>query len=107
MLTKMERKILSSCNKYPHDVLDTSNIQKHCPHLTTFDIAECCTHLNEFGYFEFFSQDLNNEVRLLLNYRGRHYREISHLAIKEFMFKSLFVPILVSFITSLLLHCFF
>ena len=107
MLTKLERKVLRSCNKCPLGVLNTSDIQRHAPELSDSDIAQCCTHLDTAGYFEVFSLDMAGKAHLVLNYKGQHYREFSWNKIKEFILKSIFVPIGVSVITTILLNILF
>lgn len=103
MLTKLERKVLCICNKYPRTVVITDDIQKYAPKLSKFDIAECCERLGQNGYFEIYNKDLNGCVHLLLNYKGRHFREFSRNQVIDFLFKSVLVPIVVSIITTYLL----
>ena len=104
MLTKLERKILWICNKYPRTLIKTEDIQKYAPELSVFDISECCAYLDKNGYFDIFDRDLSGRVHLLLSYKGRHYREINWIELKDFLFKSVLIPIGVSIATTYLIN---
>ena len=108
MLTKMERKILKCCNKKcnPTDIISTCDIQKNLKDLSINEIATCCNHLNENGYFDLYSISLANDVKLHLNYKGMHYQELNINRIKSFIFQSVIVPIFVSLVTSVILQIF-
>lgn len=102
MLTRTEKKVLYACSKCVDPLITTTAIQQHVSNVDKYEIIRCCEHLANAGYFEEFCVDLSGEVRLFLTYKGHHYREISWLELKEFLFKSISVPIFVSVVTSLI-----
>lgn len=107
MLTKLERKLLRICNKSSKAIIETTDMQKCAPKLSDFDISQCCATLHKSGYFEIYSCDLGGQVKVMLSYKGKHYKEISWLEAKDFLFKSVLVPIGVSIVTTAIINLLF
>lgn len=104
MLTRYERKLLKYCSKFKDEYLYESYkfescFFKSCPRN---EVKEVCASLKEKGYIEEMNTNMVGDVQFFLSHKGRHYKEVSFLEIKEFLTKSIITPIIVSLITSLI-----
>lgn len=106
LLTSDCKKILSKINK-----LNSSNtpinfqniINSFSPKVQgkwALKLAKILRYLKENEYIKYSSAD-NTFYNISLTYRGLAYKSFEAEEIKEFLFKSIIVPILVALITSI------
>lgn len=105
MLTKYEKTILKHCNeKFNPDIdISSEKLSALMPQLSPFHFYQCCKELSAKGYFEDFTTYISGDFSFSLTYKGRHYKEISLIELKEFTLKSIFVPVVVSLLTTVIL----
>ncbi len=103
MLDRKCRKIVKCCAKYypKHDIIQTEDLQKHID-MSRAEIFYCCKRLNELGYFELFQTSFESTVHFIPGYKIFNYKEYTRTQLKEFLFRSILVPIIVSVIASIL-----
>ena len=102
MLTKLEKRVLKICNTKlnPYGLILSSDIQPYFPGVHPVDLCSCCKCLSDNKYLETFRKYTDGGFGMTLNHLGRHYREVSWIKVKKFLFRSVFVPIVVSVITT-------
>ena len=105
MLTKHEKTILKYCNKKfkPDTDISSEKLSALVPQLSPFHFYQCCKELSDKEYVEDFTTYISGDFSFSLTYKGRHYKEISLLELKEFIFKSVIVPVVVSLLTTVIL----
>lgn len=103
MLIQFEKKILEICNNKfkPDDDITFHELSRKMPGVSPKEIRDCCESLKGKGYF-LLSQLQYDNFLIELTFKGSHYRQIRYAEIKDFLFKSVFVPIVVSAITALI-----
>ena len=106
MLTKDCRRMLNTLNKSCDDSGYLSNLNniytELSPQINKMKLVSILEYLKNNGYLDFYI-DLSYEISdIKLTHKGTHYREISLLEFKNFLYKSIFTPIVVAIITTLL-----
>lgn len=104
MLTKTEKKVLDYINEHymvGTDV-DTADIREKTKlHPHEFDMT--CQSLAKKGYFEgFFNNLARASYCFITTYKSSNYREIEQLEQREFIVKSILVPIIIGVLSSVL-----
>jgi len=61
-----------------------------------------CRRLNSEGYLDNFSENLGGSFIASLSTTGRHWQDYRVAVIKKFILESVFTPIAVAFITTLI-----
>lgn len=103
MLTKLEKQVLKICNtKFnPDSLILSSDIQPYFPDVHPSDLLSCCECLSDDKYLKTFRKYTDGGFGMTLNHFGKHYREVSWIKVKEFLLKSVLVPIVVSAVTTI------
>lgn len=103
MLTKLEKQVLKFCIKHnpkaenhSEDILKSVSCSLH-------ELYLCCKNLSKNGYINDLTIFINGDFIVELTYKGTHYNEFSWLEIKQFILRSILVPIIVSITTTGLL----
>lgn len=101
MLDRKCKKIIKCCAKNFTEkcFINTDDLQKHL-NFSKMEIYYCCKRLHELGYFDDFSSAIEYTVHIQLGYKTFNYKDFKHTQIKEFIFKSVLIPILVSVLAS-------
>ena len=102
MLIQFEKKILKICNTEfkSGENITFFKLSQHMPGTSPKGILDCCESLRKKGYF-LLSPQKNGDVIVELTFEGTHYRQIRYTEVKDFLLKSVFVPIVVSAVTTL------
>ncbi len=106
MLTKDCKKVLNiytgicrnSGEVFGWDVVE-ANLPKH------FDknkLVNTLEYLKSLDYLDFECNVLNEVVLISFSHKALRYKEISWLKVKDFLLKSIFTPIVVALITTLI-----
>lgn len=102
MLDKKSKQILKIINKQTTNISDieSSNyLLQYVPKTYDLDLLESVLYnLKSLEYIKF--RKLDNIEAISPTYKGRNYFELSILEIKQFLIKSILVPIIVSMITT-------
>lgn len=103
MLDSKCKKIVKCCAKHYHNsnYLSTDDLQKYLK-LSDTEIYHSCNRLNELGYFNSYSVSIIGTVHFEPGYKLFSYKEYARTEFKEFLYKSILVPIGVSIATSIL-----
>lgn len=103
MLDKKCKKIVKCCEKHFNDnrVIKTTDLQKYLK-LNKMEIYYCCKRLNELEFFEIFQTSIEHSVFFIPGYKLFNYKEYSKTKVKEFLVKSVLIPILVSVLASII-----
>lgn len=110
MLTKLQKRILSAAGKidvsgdYPF--IRSTDLEKSFPDVPHNLLILACEDLSANGYIQNFSVDMAGEFLFQSSYPGASWREQQRLKIEHFILTSIFTPIAVSVITTLLLFWF-
>ena len=71
------------------------------------DLRSCVQHLEATGYIAYHKRNLHGQSisnGFCLTHKGLHRREFSWLEIRQFLFRSILTPIVVSILTTIALH---
>ena len=93
------KKLISTKFKYTN----IDSFAKTAPRFSKDEIEETLVYLEEEGYIECVYAD-NTVYKLSPTYKGGHYQQFVIAQIKEFLLKSVVVPIGVSIITSIIVN---
>lgn len=101
-MTKLEKQFLNCCiNNYAEKSLIGSNdLLKHID-APLIKLQRCAEHLEQKGYIKNLHIEQRIRFNFQLTYAGIAYKEFKSEHIKDFLLKSIFVPIAVSVIASL------
>lgn len=104
MLTKKEKKVLDyiNGNYIVGSDVDTADIREKTElHPHEFDMT--CQSLAKKGYFdEFYNNKARASYCFITTYKSSNYREIERLEQREFIVKSILVPIIIGVLSSVL-----
>lgn len=104
LLTKLEKKVLKYCNAHnPENGNQSADIMAGISCDSLYELYMCCEELNKNGYLNDFAVFLDGSFVLELSHKGTHYKERSRLEVKQFIFRSMVVPVGVSIATTGLL----
>ena len=112
MLDRTSKRILRFIVKSAPDKSDglfSLEYVAKCCRLEKGQTYECVRFLDELGLIDFIPAKANDRSRLYgftASHKGRHYAEISRLDLCNSLLHSVLLPILVSFITALLVSRF-
>lgn len=95
-LTKLQRKLLKYINKNPNILFDS--LQKHF-NLSKNNLMDNLEILRDLGYLE---KDTNFRGFVYPTINGKNYFEFERLYWYELIVKSVFCPIIVAFVTTLI-----
>lgn len=103
MLDYKCKQIIKCCiNNFNDDrIINTEMLQRHI-NLSKLDIYYCCTELDKLGFFETFQVSIEQTVHFIPGYKLYNYKEHSKTKVKEFLVKSVLIPILVSVLASII-----
>ena len=88
-------------NNFEFDTVE--ELSKHLPQLSTADVEGALWHLDKCGYRECDPAD-DTVYELRPTYDGLKYTQFFVAEIKDFLFRSFFVPIAVSIVTSMFMY---
>ncbi len=100
-LTKNMKKVLKTLNSTEPDALNGFyfvNTIYEDTGLSLLDFISVTNDLEQNGYITFYDKD---KLCFRVNEKGRSYKEVSLIELRNFLFKSVIIPIAVSAITSL------
>lgn len=104
-MIKNQKRILQFCCKHYRDTFCIKTSDLEPLNLPKQEIYTCCKNLYEEGYLTRYSSGADGSVFFQLDYKGRHYREINKEKIRLFLLQSIFTPIIVSLVTTLITLC--
>lgn len=102
-MIKNQKKILRFCCKHYRDNFCIRTKDLDPLKLPKEEIYTCCKNLYEENYLTRYSATADHSVFFQLDHKGKHYREINREELRSFMLRSVFTPILVSLITTLIM----
>lgn len=102
-MTKLEKQFLNCCinNFADRSLIGSDDLLKHLNE-PLINLQRCAEHLEEKGYIKNLHVQKRIRFNFQLTYPGTVYREMRLENIKDFLLKSIFVPIAVSVIASLI-----
>lgn len=102
-MTKLEKQFLDCCinNFAENSIIGSDNLLPHL-NVPLSKLERCAEHLEQKGYIK--NLHIHKRLRFCfqLTYAGISYKEIRYENIKDFLLKSIFVPIAISVIASLI-----
>lgn len=104
LLDRKSKKMLKAIKKLNKQGIDSphnDDLQKILPY-DSETLVEIAEFLQDYEYVSYFNADCV-VYEISLTYKGKNYNEFNRIAFKEFLFKSIFVPIGVSFLTTVLI----
>lgn len=103
-MTKHERIILKYSRRLGADnMLNTEKLIGAGIPLSAREIFLCCEYMKTKDCFDVYSAALDETVVFHLSYTGQHPYEFSWISFRNFVIRSVFVPIVVSAATTWLL----
>lgn len=102
-MTKLERQFLNCCNKYFSDrsLIGNKDLSRHIL-VSSLMLSKCAERLNENGYIKNLHKFKFYAFNFQLTYKGLNYKEFKIVELKSFLFRSVFIPIAVSVVTTLI-----
>ncbi|MCB7304574.1 hypothetical protein NE683_12150 [Bariatricus massiliensis] len=103
-MTKLEKRFLNCCikNYINNSVIGSDDLLLHLDS-SLFILQKCAEKLEQKGYIKNLHIQTRIRFNFQLTYEGIMYKEIRFKNHKDFILKSIFVPVVVSVITSLII----
>lgn len=102
-MTDLEKQFLDCCTKYYSDrsIIGSDDLLKYID-VPLISLQRCAERLEQHGYIKNLHIQHRLRFNFQLTYEGTVRREMCLEHIKDFLLKSLFVPVVVSVISSLI-----
>lgn len=101
-MTKLEKRFLNCCIKYYLEcsVISSDDLLKYID-VPLISLQRCAQRLEQNGYIKNLHIQMRIRFNFQLTYEGSFYSEIRSDRIKDFLLKSVLIPIVISVIASL------
>lgn len=101
-MTKLEKRFLNCCIKYylEYSVINSDDLLKYID-VPLISLQRCAQRLEQNGYIKNLHIQTRIRFNFQLTYEGSFYSEVRSDRIKDFLLKSVLIPIVISVIASL------
>ena len=107
MLDKKSKQVLKALNKAKDNkdyVSSSKDLLDYLPkNFSNYQADKTLWYLESKGYIDCYNSD-NSINCIYVKYEAQNYREFNFIKTKEFLFKSIAVPIVVTILTSCAIH---
>lgn len=104
MLTKLEKRFLRACRDLGGSGVPSSDLQELAQASSEYELYLCASHLKKNGYLSEVIVYLAGDFSVTLSYDGEHFDEVYRIELKQFLSRSVLVPIVVSALTTAIIE---